>query len=126
MNTEKKGRKNHNQMRDQIVTLDPLSVYFTHSKIRDTFTGCNKTIDQTLQEIRNGTTKITDIPLIKVYTDGQNYFSQNNRRLYLFKTCRSENLLPNNTVQVRLEYLPSNKKYSSQTCSLKTVVSNRK
>ena len=42
-------------------------------------------IEETYKEIIEGTTKIDDIPKIKVICDGERYYSMNNRRLYLFK-----------------------------------------
>jgi hypothetical protein len=46
--------------------MDPDTIYFTHARVRPVFTGCNKRIQETLDEIVAGTTKITDIPYITV------------------------------------------------------------
>ncbi|GMK56114.1 hypothetical protein CspeluHIS016_0211700 [Cutaneotrichosporon spelunceum] len=46
--------------------MDPDTIYFTHARVRPVFTGCNKRIQDTLDEIVAGTTKITDIPYITV------------------------------------------------------------
>lgn len=46
--------------------MDPSTIYFTHARVRPVFTGCNKRIQETLDEIVAGTTKITDIPYITV------------------------------------------------------------
>lgn len=46
--------------------MDPNDIYFTHARVRPVFTGCNKQIQQTLDEILRGETKIEDIPYITV------------------------------------------------------------
>ena len=72
-------------MKDIIKSIDPNIIYFTHSRISYKFTGCNKTINQTFNEILINPKIINDIPLILVEFDGDKYYSTNNRRLYLFK-----------------------------------------
>ena len=67
------------------MVLDPSIVYFTHSRIKDTFSGCGKTIAETESEILSGKLKVSDIPMITILFDGTRYCSQNNRRLFLFK-----------------------------------------
>lgn len=93
------GSKSSSSSSRGLIEIDPETIYFTHSRVRPFFTGCNKRIDETLQEIVSGTTKVTDIPLITVIPNEGNYFSLNNRRLYLFKTLRSMGLLKGNTIQ---------------------------
>jgi hypothetical protein len=99
-----------------VIEIDPEQVYFTHSRVRPFFTGCNKRIEDTLEEIVSGTTKVTDIPLITIIPNEGHYFSLNNRRLFLFKTLRSRGLLPGNVIQAYVKaplerekqrYLPS-------------------
>lgn len=46
--------------------MDPDIIYFTHARVRPVFTGCNKRIQETLDEILSGQTKISDIPYITV------------------------------------------------------------
>jgi hypothetical protein len=84
---------NHNK---KIVSIDVNIIYFTHSRIRPIFTGCNKLISDTLHEILNGKISIKNIPLITIIENNGNYFSLNNRRLYLFKMLAEMNLLDNN------------------------------
>jgi hypothetical protein len=84
---------NHNK---KIVSIDVNIIYFTHSRIRPIFTGCNKLISDTLHEIVNGKISIKNIPLITIIENNGNYFSLNNRRLYLFKMLAEMNLLDNN------------------------------
>ncbi|WOO82277.1 uncharacterized protein LOC62_04G005773 [Vanrija pseudolonga] len=49
-----------------LVQMDPDEIYFTHARIRPVFTGCNKRIEETLEEILSGQTKIEDVPYITV------------------------------------------------------------
>ena len=74
------------------VDVDPRRVRYAHSKIRPVFSGCGRTIEQTLGEIRDGKIRASDLPAITVLfgptdpTDGQPwFFSLNNRRLYVLK-----------------------------------------
>lgn len=50
----------------QLREMDPYDIYFTHARVRPVFTGCNKQIQQTLDEIVRGETKLEDIPYITV------------------------------------------------------------
>lgn len=98
--------------------IDPAQIFFTHSKIRYRFSGCGKTIEDTLTELRSGITKVEQIPRITVYYDGSHYFTQNNRRLFCYKTCKAEGLLPDGLIEVLVKPMPPNKRYSADTCSL--------
>ena len=109
--------KNYNKYKQTILTLDPDVIYFTHSKIRKRFTGCNKLIEDTLNEIQSKITTIDDIPIITVYCDGHNYFTQNNRRLYLYKKCKSKGLLKDNLINVLIKPM-GKKRYTINNCSL--------
>lgn len=75
------------------VFLNPSVIYFTHSKIRNKFTGCGKMLLDTYQELSKNPDLINKIPTIKVvfnpYT--KEYFSMNNRRLWVFKKLYEEN-----------------------------------
>jgi hypothetical protein len=99
-----------------LIEIDPQQIFFTHSRVRPFFTGCNKKIEETLQEIVTGVTSIKDIPLITVIPNEDCYFSLNNRRLFLFKRLREMGLLQNNTITAyakaplereKQRYLPS-------------------
>jgi hypothetical protein len=97
------------------IEIEPSLIYFTHSKIRKSFTGCNKSLDDTLNEIITSKIKPLDLPIITVYYDGTNYFSQNNRRLWIFKECVKLGLINKISVLVK----PMNKKrYIASNCSL--------
>ncbi|KPI86707.1 hypothetical protein ABL78_4223 [Leptomonas seymouri] len=104
---------------EQVVDIDPLPIYFTFSRIRPRFS-CGRTIESTIQQFRNGELQPRDLPLLSVLTDGTDYFSQNNRRLYTYKQLKREGLLE--SVPVRLRPVPQTRrmqsKYTSATCSL--------
>ncbi|ORC89000.1 uncharacterized protein TM35_000142110 [Trypanosoma theileri] len=103
-----------------IVELDPKIVYFTFSRIRGVFS-CGRTIASTRDQFLRHELTPHDLPLLSVLTDGAgNYYSQNNRRLYLYKELCSLGLLQ--TVPVRLRALPDTRrmreKYTPEKCSL--------
>ena len=98
------------------IDIDPSNIYFTHSKIRKTFTGCNKTLDETLNEIITEKIKQSDLPIITVYYDGTDYFSQNNRRLWIAKECYKLGIINKITVLVKPI---GNKRYIASNCALK-------
>lgn len=107
-----------------VVQLDPSLIYFTFSRIRPLFS-CGRTLHSTLEQIMNGTLTPQDLPLLCVFTDGAGrYYSQNNRRLYIYKQLQEEGKL--RTVPVRLRPLPQTKrmshKYSPSKCSLTAKV----
>lgn len=100
--------------------IDPSLIYFTFSRIRPVFS-CGRTIESTRQQFLKGELRVTDLPLLSVFTDGKgHFFSQNNRRLYLYKTLREGGLLE--TIPVRIRPLPSTKrmseKYTPEKCAL--------
>ncbi|KAH3759365.1 hypothetical protein Pelo_8843 [Pelomyxa schiedti] len=80
-----------------VTSVDPADLYFTHSKIRPTFS-CGRPLMVTLESIRNGTITPEDLPIITAMVQGDTMYSLNNRRLYVFKQCRKEGLLTNNEV----------------------------
>jgi len=87
--------------------MDPLNIYFTHSKISPYFSGCSKSIIDTYYEVIKDPSTLLKIPVIKLYYDGSNYYSENNRRLYLFKLLRKNNLI--REIPYRLEILKGKK-----------------
>lgn len=112
---------------NDVVMLDPSVIYFTFSRIRPVFS-CGRTIDSTYEQFISGELSPTDLPLLCVFTDGEGrYYSQNNRRLFLYKKLQSEGKL--SVVPVRLRPLPSTKrmghKYSPSKCSLTAKLMGR-
>lgn len=49
-----------------LIQLDPNDIYFAHSRVRPVFTGCNKLIETSIQEIVDGIITVHDIPYITV------------------------------------------------------------
>jgi hypothetical protein len=90
-------------MRKGQVEVDPRTVYFTHSKIRNTFTGCGKRLEETLDELLDKRITVYELPVIRVLTDGEKMYSQNNRRLWVFKQLAARGVL--DTVPAVLEPL---------------------
>jgi hypothetical protein len=97
--------------------LNPTIIYFTHSKIRNRFTGCGKLLLDTYEEIKNNPDLINRIPKIKVIFDPtrQEYFSMNNRRLWVFKKLYEEKII--NEVPVILEKMKNNSRIKTNMYS---------
>lgn len=99
--------------------MSPAAIYFTHSRIRKQFSGCAKEVQETLDEIVDGKLCPTALPFITVITYGRDeYFSINNRRLWVLKECQQRGLLPGNCIKVRVKVEKEPAKYSSASCSL--------
>jgi hypothetical protein len=98
--------------------LDPEVIYFTHSKIRKRFSGCNKLLAETLQEVLEGRTPLSAIPRIRVIHDGNRYYSMNNRRLWLFKELKRAGYLTLVDVEVRAPVSGSEKRLGTGMLSL--------
>ena len=100
--------------------VDPAIVYFSHARIRTSFSGCGRKVEDTLTEIVEGRLKPEELPFITVMFDRATgtYFSLNNRRLWVFKECKKRGLLENIRVRVRTE----ESKYNSETCALEAKV----
>ena len=45
-----------------LVPIDPAGVYFTHARIRPMFSGCNRPVKQTLEDILAGRLEVDDLP----------------------------------------------------------------
>jgi hypothetical protein len=107
-----------------MVLINPSEIYFTHSKINQRFSGCRKLLSDTLNELIQDITKIKIIPKIKVfYVKHQNgiikYYSENNRRLWVFKKLYQLGLIE--TIDVRLEE-SHNPNYLKNTYSLEAKI----
>jgi len=96
------------------IELNPDIIFHTHSKIRNRFSGCAKTIDETLEEIKSKVLNINNLPMITVEYNGINYYSLNNRRLYVIKRCKELGLIE--TIKVRLIF-KDRKEYRKNTYS---------
>ncbi|CAJ1932940.1 unnamed protein product [Cylindrotheca closterium] len=115
------------------LMVDPARVRFQHSKIRPVFSGCGRSVEGTLEQIRDGRLNPSDLPPIQVIVgppvseddDGPWYFSLNNRRLWVLKRCREEGLLPNNQIFVRVRKPKSEQeaqRYCLENCALEAKI----
>lgn len=114
------------------LMVDPTRVRFQHARIRPIFSGCGRSVEGTLDEIRKGITLPTDLPPIQVLVgpnDDQTgepwYFSLNNRRLWVLKRCREEGLLPNNQIYARVRKPKSEQetsRYTVENCALEARI----
>jgi hypothetical protein len=89
------------------MDVDPALIRFAHSRIRPVFSGCGRSLEGTLAEIRAGQTKPSDLPMITVIQgpceEAQTwYFSLNNRRLWVLKACKEEGLLAGKSGLIRV------------------------
>eukprot|EP01036_Dinobryon_divergens_P022380 gene22380-30631_t len=108
----------------EVIDIDPEIIRFTHSRVRPHFSGCGKKIEDSITELKIGTTKLDDIPLITVIENSGHYFSLNNRRLYMFKYLNREGLLPGGIIKAyRKQALTREvRKYTIENCSLSAVI----
>eukprot|EP00760_Papus_ankaliazontas_P032012 PhM_4_TR5575/c0_g1_i1/m.5872 len=110
-----------------IDTVDIRNVYFTFAKVNPLFS-CGRRVEDTLEALRQKKLKIEDLPMLTFLVDANhNYFSLNNRRLYVLKQLLEEGLLPNDgKVAVRVRAVPQTKrmgsKYTPEKCSLKGML----
>eukprot|EP00581_Thalassiosira_minuscula_P028020 CAMPEP_0183750976 /NCGR_PEP_ID=MMETSP0739-20130205/1464_1 /TAXON_ID=385413 /ORGANISM="Thalassiosira miniscula, Strain CCMP1093" /LENGTH=254 /DNA_ID=CAMNT_0025987145 /DNA_START=79 /DNA_END=843 /DNA_ORIENTATION=+ len=117
---------------EDLMHVCPSRVRFQHSKIRPYFSGCGRSVTETLDEIKRGDLEPGDLPPIQVLigpddeSDGLPwYFSLNNRRLWVLKQCHKEGLLDNdkynNKIPVRVRMPKSEaeaERYSVDNCAL--------
>jgi len=113
---------------DSFLQIDPERIRFQHSKIRPFFSGCGRSVLDTLESIRQGHLRPEDLPPIQVIVGpdenddkGPWYFSLNNRRLWVLKRCREEGLLQNNVIRVRVREAKSGnelERYTLKNCAV--------
>ena len=110
--------------REGWLEIDPLDVYFTHSRVRSCFSGCGRRLEDTLEELRAGRMALEALPVITVLrgAEGGIYFSLNNRRLWVLKELRRAGCIA--AVRVRTkDLLPREAaKYSADKCSLSACI----
>ncbi|XP_078483432.1 uncharacterized protein LOC144743474 [Ciona intestinalis] len=83
--------------------LAPLDIRFSQDSIRSRFQD-GRSVMQAIFDIRNGRMKATDFPTISVKVMDGNYYTCDNRRLYVFRVLQCEGIL--NTVPVyRTSYI---------------------
>ena len=116
---------NMGSRKEGFLEIDPLSVYFTHSRVRPQFSGCGRKLQDTLDDLLTGRMELETLPFITILGGGDgHYFSLNNRRLWVLKELRKAGKLPLNVVRVRTkEALPRERdRYTSIKCSLTAVI----
>jgi hypothetical protein len=111
---------------DHLVKVSCANCRFTHARIRPFFSGCAMRVEDTLAQLTSGQITIDCIPYITVVENDGNFYSLNNRRLYVLKSLRQLGLLPNNEITVRVKQpLDREKtKYTPEHCALTAVVMN--
>lgn len=114
-----------------LMYMDPADVRFQHSRIRPFFSGCGRSLDETLQSIQDGTLQPSQLPPIQVIIGQPSdsgdpcFVSLNNRRLWILKQCRQMGLLENNQIAVRIRKPKSAaeaERYSSANCALEATI----
>lgn len=115
---------------ERFLKVDPARVRFQHSRIRPYFSGCGRSVKETLEQIRNKELSPDDLPSIQViispdHKDGKDawYFSLNNRRLWVLKRCAEEGLLtdPEGRITVRardMKRYTEEERYTVENCAL--------
>ena len=94
--------------RERFLDVDVENVYFTHARIRPFFSGCGRRLVDTLEDLVSGKIQLESLPQITILAtptssiDGQ-YFSLNNRRLWVLKQLRSMGKLKDNLIRVRVK-----------------------
>ena len=128
--TKQKQQKQQKQS-SEWAYIDPLKIRYQHSRIRPYFSGCGRKVTDTLEQIRRGEISISDLPPIQVLilpnNDNKNneneYYSLNNRRLWVLKKCKEEGLIDDNDglIKVRVRQPKSSNecaRYTVENCSL--------
>lgn len=114
-----------------LIMVDPARCRFQHSKIRPYFSGCGRSVQETLEDIKEGKTNVSDLPPIQVLVGEESmdddlgpwYFSLNNRRLWVLKRLREEGHLEQygNKIAVRVRRPKSQQekeRYTLANCAL--------
>ena len=104
---KKKSTKGKKSPVDELMHVDPRRIRVQYSRIRPYFSGCGRSVQETLDDIRMKKVSVVDLPPIQVLVgegdeDGPWYFSLNNRRLWVIKQLREEGLLEGGVVGVRV------------------------
>ena len=105
------------------MQVDPLMVRFTHSKIRNRFSGNSKLIMDTYNDLKSGLVKIEELPQIQIFIINDEMYSMNNRRLYLFKMLAREGFLKTVEVRVGRPNLKQLEKLTPENCALEAKMS---
>eukprot|EP00045_Choanoeca_perplexa_P009735 m.95206 g.95206 ORF g.95206 m.95206 type:complete len:263 (-) comp15010_c0_seq25:1496-2284(-) len=123
--TKGKSKKNGGRQEFRFGDVDPRRIRFAHARIKPMFSGCGRSLEQTLLELQEGTTKVSAIPKITIMvgpieaeTGEPWYFSLNNRRLYVFKQLRESGFLETVPVRIRDMKVHERERYTVEKCGL--------
>jgi hypothetical protein len=94
--------------------VDPAQIRFTHAKIRPVFSD-GKVVQETYNAIERRELPVEDLPKITIIQQAADqYYSLNNRRLWVLKQCRQNGLLKDNRVLVRVRPMPTSKRLQNK------------
>ena len=107
------------------MTLSPSVIFHSHSRLDNVFSGCGRTIEQTIRDCLTGRTTPDHIPQICVLQlppvesdpGAPRFVSLNNRRLYVYKELLRLDKLKSGVITVRLRMATKKEaeKYRKQT-----------
>lgn len=92
--------------RPRTIKVRPQNILFSNSRVASHFS-CGRSLDETIDGLRDGSVLVGDIPPITVVQRGDNLLTLNHRRLYAFR----RGLPQDAEVEVRLL-----EKYQADTC----------
>lgn len=81
------------------IVLSPADIRFVHDSIRSHFRNGNR-VNDTIKDIANGLLRVDALPMIRVILCSGNFFSLDNRRLYVYRVLHYRGLLKH--IQVKL------------------------
>ena len=81
------------------IDLVPSDIRFMHNRISNKFSNGNS-VNGTINDIENGHMSVDDLPRIKVVHKDGNYYSFDNRRLYVFRVLHYRGCLDKVTVKL--------------------------
>ncbi|GMH50708.1 hypothetical protein TrRE_jg776 [Triparma retinervis] len=109
---------------DGLLYLDPDKIRFQHSRVKSHFSGCGRSVLGTLDDIRQGTTEVADLPPIQIIIGDVNeeggvwYYSLNNRRLWVIKQLKKEGLVERVGTRARRFRGKEPRRYCIEKCVL--------
>lgn len=118
--SQKKKNASSQQQQEWMEEVDPSVIRFQHARIRPFFSGCGRSVTETLKEasenIEIAKQKIP--PIQTLFIDGE-YYSLNNRRLWVWKECQSKGLVQKIRVRVRNPKSEAERqRYTTTNCAL--------
>lgn len=110
------------KLRKAEVDVDPLSVRFTHSRIRPVFTGCGRRLEDTIQDLVDEKLTPDQLPMITIIENNGFLFSLNNRRLYVLKHLRRLGLIDTVRCFKKVALERERLKYTVENCVLEARI----